>query len=93
MTISIVACYPEITQVSRQSSGNSSGCPHLGGGLGYSLESCKDEAVILGGNVFNYKPATGRCYVKNCTKGSLKLNDRFGGFDVYEINCEYIVSV
>ena len=66
--------------------GFSSNCPHVGGGNGIDLETCKTQAREAGANVFNFRDDA--CYFKSCEDPSdLQPSTEYGGLDVYVNTC------
>lgn len=72
-----------------------SGCHYLDGGRGYTVQQCKDLALNLGANLFNYRASeTGECYIKKCV--SLKnpeLQYSKEGYDIYVDYCKSCINL
>ena len=62
-------CDSGFSLVSASSEGVATDCPHIGGGGGYTLDTCKQKTCEDNGNVFNFLP-DGQCYYKLCADTS-----------------------
>ena len=86
--VKIDLCEGGFNLVSASSDGVAADCTSLGGGGGYTLDTCKQKTCEENSTAFNYQ--NGECYYKQCDDTSdIQLTNVHGGWDIYAIQGLY----
>ena len=77
----------DFIKVRERSEGVVTDCPHVGGGGGFTLNSCQAAAKKQNANAFSWWD--GRCYYKKCEDvNDLEIIPHKDGYYVYKLPCE-----